>query len=85
MSTGHLTIDLDAIALPGVFHWLSEAGGIAETEMLRTFNCGVGMIVVVSQDRADALTEVLSAAGETVMQLGHVVQGQGVRYKGALV
>ncbi len=78
-------IDLDAVALPGVFQWLSEAGGIAETEMLRTFNCGVGMIVVVSQDRADALTEVLSAEGETVMQLGHVVQGQGVRYKGALV
>ena len=78
-------IDLDAWELPGVFKWLSETGGMAEAEMLKTFNCGIGMILVVSPDRADALTSLLQDAGETVHTLGHVTEGQGVSYTGTLV
>ena len=78
-------IDLDAWDLPGVFKWLSETGGMAEAEMLKTFNCGIGMILVVEADRAGALTSLLEEAGETVHTLGHVSEGQGIRYTGALL
>ena len=78
-------IDLDAWELPGVFKWLSETGGMAEAEMLKTFNCGIGMILVVEADRAGALTSLLEEAGETVHTLGHVSEGQGIRYTGALL
>jgi len=77
-------IDLDAWDLPGVFLWLMAEGGLEETEMLKTFNCGIGMIAVVEAARADALAASLSAAGETVAVIGHVVEGQGVDYRGAL-
>ena len=59
-------IDLDAWALPAVFGWLREEGGIADAEMLKTFNCGIGMVAVVAPERAEALAEVLAAAGEAV-------------------
>ena len=52
-------VDLDAWALPPVFDWLRAAGGVADAEMLRTFNCGIGMVAVVDPDRADALAAVL--------------------------
>ena len=77
-------IDLGAWRLPPVFAWLAAAGGIAEDEMLKTFNCGIGLVVVVAADRAGALSELLAGAGETVVPLGHVVPGQGVRYLGSL-
>jgi len=78
------TIDLTAWSLPPVFRWLSESGGMAEAELLRTFNCGIGMIVVVAADRADALAALLREAGETVIPLGTVVAGKGVAYAGRL-
>lgn len=78
------TIDLDAWTMPPVFGWLQQAGGIAEAEMLKTFNSGIGMILAVAADRADALEKVLADAGETVSRLGHVVAGEGVRYSGTL-
>ena len=77
-------IDLAAWRLPPVFAWLAAEGGIAEAEMLKTFNCGIGMIAVVAADRAGALSALLAEAGETVIPLGRVVPGQGVRYAGAL-
>jgi len=77
-------VDLAAWALPPVFAWLRAAGGIAQAEMLRTFNCGIGMILVVAPDRAEALSEVLRAAGERVVPLGRVVPGEGVAWRGAL-
>jgi phosphoribosylformylglycinamidine cyclo-ligase len=76
-------IDLDAWALPPVFGWLRGLGGIADAEMLRTFNCGIGMVAVVAPDRADALAGVLAAAG-AVRPIGRVVAGAGVRYSGRL-
>ena len=77
-------IDLSAWDLPPVFSWLADKGGLDEGEMLKTFNCGIGMIVVVAQDRADALTQVLRDAGETVCVLGRVTAGDGVSYSGTL-
>jgi phosphoribosylformylglycinamidine cyclo-ligase len=66
-------IDLGHIPVLPVFKWLAATGGIAEKEMLRTFNCGIGMIAVVEPRKADAVIEVLSRAGETVLRLGEVV------------
>ncbi|MBP0482887.1 phosphoribosylformylglycinamidine cyclo-ligase [Sagittula salina] len=77
-------IDLDGWELPGVFQWMRGVGGIAQAEMLKTFNCGIGMICVVSAGRAEALEALLAAEGETVHRLGTVVPGEGVRYSGTL-
>ena len=77
-------IDLTAWALPPVFGWLAETAGIARDEMLRTFNSGIGMILVVAPDRAEALTALLCQMGESVARLGTVTPGAGVRYTGAL-
>ncbi|UWQ30278.1 phosphoribosylformylglycinamidine cyclo-ligase [Leisingera sp. M523] len=78
-------IDLNAWELPPVFKWMAETGNIAEAEMLKTFNCGIGMILSVSADRADALAELLTAEGETVARLGTVTAGAGMRYTGKLL
>lgn len=77
-------IDLGAWSLPPVFRWLAEAGGIEQAEMLKTFNSGIGMIVVVAADRADALAQLLASDGETVHRIGTVTAGAGVRYSGRL-
>jgi phosphoribosylformylglycinamidine cyclo-ligase len=77
-------IDLDAWTLPPVFQWLMQAGGVAEAEMLRSFNCGVGLVLVVDPACVAALADLLGEAGETVIALGRVEAGQGVRYTGTL-
>jgi phosphoribosylformylglycinamidine cyclo-ligase len=78
------TIDLDSWTLPDLFRWLADLGGIEAREMLKTFNCGIGLALVVAADRADALTAVLAGAGETVVRLGTVTEGQGITYTGSL-
>jgi phosphoribosylformylglycinamidine cyclo-ligase len=78
-------INLDAWELPAVFKWMAEVGGIAEAEMLKTFNCGIGMILSVSADRADELVAILQDEGETVSRLGTVTSGAGMRYAGKLL
>jgi phosphoribosylformylglycinamidine cyclo-ligase len=65
-------VDLGAIPVLPVFRWLAAAGGIAEKEMLRTFNCGIGMIAVVEPRKADAVMNVLEREGETVLRLGEI-------------
>jgi phosphoribosylformylglycinamidine cyclo-ligase len=81
-------IDLGAIPVLPVFQWLAAAGGIAEKEMLRTFNCGIGMIAVVEPRKADAVMKVLRREGETVLRLGQVETAAGgkarVTYTGKL-
>ncbi len=77
-------IDLGAWDLPPVFGWMAQVGNIAEAEMLKTFNCGIGMILVVQADQAEALTALLQEAGETVARLGTVGGEAGVRYTGTL-
>ena len=78
-------IDLDTWELPPVFKWMAEVGGISQAEMLKTFNCGIGMILSVSADEADALVAVLEGEGETVTRLGTVTAGEGMRYTGNLL
>lgn len=81
-------IDLDSIPVPPVFSWLAKTGGVAAQEMLRTFNCGIGMIAVVSAANVAAVTESLSADGEIVVPLGQIVGraegAAGTLYKGTL-
>jgi phosphoribosylformylglycinamidine cyclo-ligase len=67
-------IDLSRVPVLPVFRWLAEAGYISEREMLRTFNCGVGMIAVVEPRAAGKVTAVLQREGETVAQLGEIVR-----------
>ena len=78
-------IDLDSWELPDVFKWMADVGAISETEMLKTFNCGVGMILVVKADEAEALTKLLRQAGETVYPMGNVTETTGVAYSGSLL
>jgi phosphoribosylformylglycinamidine cyclo-ligase len=57
---------------PPLFQWLQEQGNVAEAEMLRVFNCGIGMVVVVAEKDAKAAADTLRAAGETVWQIGRI-------------
>ena len=66
-------IDLSRVPVTPVFKWLAEAGKVAQSEMLRTFNCGIGMVVVADASRADAVVAAFAGAGETVVRLGHLV------------
>jgi phosphoribosylformylglycinamidine cyclo-ligase len=77
----HLGVDIDLARLPvlPVFRWLAQQGSIAEAELLRTFNCGIGMIAVVRADAVEAITEVLADAGESVTALGEVIPATGER------
>jgi len=73
-------VDLRAAgwALPPVFAWLRDNAGLSQDEMLRTFNCGVGMVLVVSPDRCEEVLERLAAGGEaTVLRLGRLRARQG--------
>jgi len=69
-------IDAAAWPLPPLFAWLQAQGGIAPAEMARTFNCGIGMVVVAAQDEAQAVTDALVAAGETVHAIGRIEAGR---------
>lgn len=83
----HARIDLDRWTLPPVFQWLREHGPVADAEMLRTFNCGLGMLAVVPAAEADAVIATLSGLGETARVVGEIEAGQReerVRYTGAL-
>ena len=60
--------------MPAVFQWLQEQGNIAEDEMYRTFNCGIGMVVIVSPDDRDKAIAILKAQGEIVFDLGKIAQ-----------
>jgi len=62
---------------PAIFDWLQTQGNVAESEMLRTFNCGIGMMVVVPADQAEAAIESLNASGETAMEIGVIESGSG--------
>jgi phosphoribosylformylglycinamidine cyclo-ligase len=72
-----VALDLARVPVPPVFRWLAAAGGIAEPEMLRTFNCGIGLVAVVEAARADAVAAVLAREGETVLRLGTVEAVRG--------
>ena len=70
-------IDLTALTVLPVFKWLAAEGNIAELELLRTFNCGVGMIAIVKPDAVPQVLEILREGGETVSVLGEVIATDG--------
>jgi phosphoribosylformylglycinamidine cyclo-ligase len=80
-------IDLTRVPVSPVFKWLATAGGISEPEMLRTFNCGVGMVAVLDRNLAQVAIDQFTSNGETVVRLGEVVAGDGgpaVKFRGHL-
>ncbi len=79
-------IDLTSISVPAVFSWLAKTGGVEPNEMLRTFNCGIGMIAVVKPEKVEEVVAALAAEGEKVVTLGQMVKREkdGVVYKGTL-
>jgi phosphoribosylformylglycinamidine cyclo-ligase len=85
----HLGVGVDLPRLPvlPVFKWLAEQGGIAELELLRTFNCGIGMIAIVESGAIEKVTNILTESGESVVLLGEVIPAAGehrVVYNGHL-
>ena len=76
-------IDPAAWPRPPVFDWLAEAGDVAPAEMLRTFNCGVGMALVAAPEAEGDLAALLTEMGERVHRIGTVVPGKGVAFEGA--
>jgi phosphoribosylformylglycinamidine cyclo-ligase len=71
-------VDLDKLAVPPVFAWLRRAGALGSEDMLRTFNCGVGMIVVAEAARSGDVMAALAQAGEAPFLLGAIERGRGV-------
>lgn len=83
----HAEIDLSGWELPPLFRWLQALGDVTEAEMLRTFNCGIGMVLVCAADAEIHVRQRLERSGETVVTLGHLTSGSGrpqVRYQGSL-
>jgi len=82
-----VTIDLARVPVLPVFQWLARTGNVAQDEMLRTFNCGIGMVLVAAPKDAHAIAAVLQREGESVVELGEVTaaaSGPQVRYSGSL-
>ncbi len=78
-------IDLEDLKLAPVFAWLRDRADISDSELLRTFNCGVGMVLVVARDRAGDVRNLLEEAGETAFLLGEVEESDnGIRMIGEL-
>ncbi|WBT39496.1 phosphoribosylformylglycinamidine cyclo-ligase [Hyphomicrobium sp. DMF-1] len=71
------TVDLTSWQTPAVFQWLARAGRLPDDEMLRTFNCGIGMIAVVAKSGADAVLASLAAAGERPVVIGEITPPRG--------
>jgi phosphoribosylformylglycinamidine cyclo-ligase len=72
-------VDLAAWQAAAVFDWLARAGNLDDAEMVRTFNCGIGMVVIAARDRADAVMTALSDAGEQPIMIGEVEAGRGMK------
>ena len=70
-------VKLNSWIQPDVFAWLQTQGNISETDMLTTFNCGLGMIVCVDTEDEQETLSILEAEGETVFSIGEIVEGQG--------
>ena len=72
----HAVVDADAWEQPGLMAFLQQQGAIEPAEMARTFNCGVGMVLAVDPGDVAALTEALETAGETVLRIGTIEEGE---------
>ncbi|MBO0716722.1 MAG: phosphoribosylformylglycinamidine cyclo-ligase, partial [Rhizobiales bacterium] len=72
-----IRVQLERVPVLPAFKWLAATGQIAEHEMLRTFNCGIGMVAVLDKSKADGAVESFAKHGETVVRLGEVVEADG--------
>ncbi len=80
----HAMVETSRWSLPAVFELLQQGGQIAPGEMARTFNCGIGMAIIVSSDASASVTAMLEGAGETVHEIGRVEEGpRGCTVSGA--
>ncbi|MBV9520663.1 MAG: phosphoribosylformylglycinamidine cyclo-ligase [Hyphomicrobiales bacterium] len=79
-------LDLTTIPVSPVFRWLAATGPVAPDEMLRAFNCGIGMVVIASREASDTVRKAFEAQGERVSLIGEVVETGGARvaYTGRL-
>ncbi|MBC3870720.1 phosphoribosylformylglycinamidine cyclo-ligase [Undibacterium oligocarboniphilum] len=75
----------DAWQMPPLFSWLQQHGGVADAEMHRVFNCGIGMVVIVAQDQADAAMDQLAQAGESVYRIGYIRNREGNEHPAQVV
>lgn len=74
-------IDAQSWPMPKLFQWLQQAGNVSAHEMYRTFNCGIGMVVVVSAEDAAAVQDFLTEQGETVYRLGEIRSRNGSEHQ----
>jgi phosphoribosylformylglycinamidine cyclo-ligase len=72
----HANLNTERWTLPQVFAELRAGGSLAPEEMVRTFNCGIGMAIIVGAGQADGVTEALEGAGETVFEIGKIEPGE---------
>ena len=70
-------VDLSAFTAPWVFEWMASAGALNDAELLRTFNCGIGMVVIASKARAEDVISALRSAGEEPVVIGDVIPPTG--------
>lgn len=80
-------LDLNGFAVPDVFVWLAGTGGVSQTEMLRTFNCGIGMVLAAGDEDAPEVEAIFKELGETLIPLGRVIpaaSGDRVLFSGQL-
>ena len=80
-----VSINLENWALPALFQWLAQQGVLSQAEMLKTFNCGIGMVLVVAPEAQAQITALLKEMGEDVIELGRVTDHPGVQYQGTLL
>jgi phosphoribosylformylglycinamidine cyclo-ligase len=77
-----VALDLDAFAPPPVFGWLAQVGGVAEAEMLRTFNCGIGMVAFAAASQVDEAIQALEASGLAPVRLGELIENAALSIAG---
>jgi len=78
-------IDVHAWPRSDLFTWIQKNGNVDDEEMLRVFNCGIGMVVVCAPEHADTLIRMLESAGETVFRIGSVLDRQGTEHQTRLI
>ena len=77
-----IEIDLSSWELPPIFKWLSDTGGVDQFEMLKTFNCGIGMTIICSPSSQDNVFSLLKKLGEQPIIIGRVTSSGTVKYSG---
>ena len=72
-----MRLDMRKRPLPPVFRWLKERGGLSDFELARTFNCGIGMLISVTPDKAESVMSAIQLTGEDIWQTGYICERSG--------